>query len=222
LLRDIDERGRILCGLTDGTVLPATARTSSYLVDIATKAVTPLLCPPSVSPYSCLAVAMNDAGLIVGMASGPAVWQGYDDVTPLPTSTRFREIHVVAVNERGTILGGAEDRERRRWVVYWDAATRALNVVGEGVGLAINDHDVIAGYKMVHYDLDPNLEGPVPGGVERAYEPKATLFDLRSGREVSLPGVTGDERASEALDINNQGVAIGRVDSRGVVFDAYH
>lgn len=200
LLRDLDDRGQLLCGFTDPTAV-GLVPTTSFLVDVATRAVTPLLCPGSVPSYACTAVAMNDAGLIAGTAAGPVIWESPDSPIPLPTSARFRTISVVAVNERGTILGSGEDHERRRWVLFWDAPTRALHVFGEGVGVAINDHDVVAGHTGA--------------------EPRATLFDLRSGRAIVLPGITGDERTSEALDINNHGVAIGRADTRGVVFAAY-
>jgi len=127
----------------------------------------------------------------------------------------------VDINERGTIVGAAEDDERKRWVVWWSAEERALHVFGEGDPIAINDADVVAGSKLVRDALDPNLEGPVAGTVERASKPKAYLFDLRRDIEVPLPGLTGHERSSKAVDINNAGVAIGEADGIPVIFASY-
>jgi len=137
------------------------------------------------------------------------LWDG-DELIPLPTFKH--RMRFVDINEKGTIVAHATDSSSSDgWIVWWDAEQR-LHVLGQGVPTAVNESDVVAGYKLL--PPDPAL----PLGVRGT---KAFLFDLRKGIEIELEGLPGETGSTRANDINNAGIAVGVSGGRGVIFPAY-
>lgn len=214
LARDIDRRGRLLCGLTDATVLGVRDPIYDYISDTQSQTVTRIGCE---NLPDCTPRAMNDGGVMAGLSgyhSGPIVWEG-DAVSALESDPAHREYEIVDVNENGTVLGGAVDRQGTHWVVWWSVSDRRLHVAGSGKASALNDSDVVVGTKTVREAVGTG-SARVPE-LRRAY-----LWDLRRGLEIALPGQSPDENVDgQAHDINNHGVIVGQIGARGVIYGTY-
>lgn len=125
------------------------------------------------------------------------------------------------MNDAGTIVGTLWLEGRTR-VVAWTGENHALRILSEGGrGNAVNAHDVVAGSVP-----QPDLPA------ETISRDLPRLWDLRNGKTIELAGLASapdDVYDAEAYDIDDRGVAVGRLSttadgtriSRAVVFERY-
>ena len=190
---DLDDAGNILA-----QVSPMGGGSEPFLFSISRKTWMAVSCAPAVR---CFASGMNERGTLVGQIDAqPVVWdEASKPPRVLPVDPRLQNYLPEAINERGTIVGNADDAEGHDHVVVWRGPDYALQIVGEGTALALNDQEIIAG--SCHGDTGERL---------RSTE-RPCLWDLNRKQRVELPGPSGGDARGYAADVNNNGVAVGTV-----------
>lgn len=194
---DLDDAGNILMFTTG----------QSFLYRSASDEFVPLSCLPA---HTCRAVAMNEAGAIVGIAEQAAE----DELGDPGTGARKRPVHWAAasapavllptdpafeavpidINARGTIVGTMVRLDVEH-VVAWLGPEHRLREFGEGAPSALNDRDVVAGAIAGTPDSGPWQLG--------------CLWDLRRGTVIRLPPLNPQDDYVELADINDAGIAVG-------------
>jgi hypothetical protein len=193
---DLDNAGNVLMnvGPDDDAVGHLLLTADARFVDL-----------PCLAGHRCRAIAMNEAGAIVGVATErpsvdekaprkqPVLWDaGTRAVSALPASTGA--VEPVAINARGTILGRivGDDGEH---VVAWRGADHRLTDFGIGSPVALNNRDVAAGM--------------VPGAAEDGLTDLPALWDLSRGTRSLLPPRNPQDDRIELADLNDAGDVVG-------------
>ncbi|GAA0247493.1 hypothetical protein GCM10010492_53970 [Saccharothrix mutabilis subsp. mutabilis] len=140
------------------------------------------------------AVAVNNRGTIAGTLEHAVTLRADGRVTDLGLPFGATNSYPIAINDRGTVLGGIRTPEGRQRAVRWDKRGRAVDLgalTPESGSWAerINDHDEAIGLSTSSGQTD-----------------HAVFWDRR-GRLVDL--TPDPSTASDAYDLNNHGVVVG-------------
>ncbi|MET0342138.1 MAG: hypothetical protein ABW252_14130 [Polyangiales bacterium] len=186
---DIDDAGNVLMN----------ANGNGFVLRAATEDYVTLAC---LAAYTCSAVAMNEAGAIVGVAHPsiagdapgvPVYWSAASAppvVLPRPADG---EAEPRDLNDRGTIVGVAVTASGSQ-VLAWRGDAHTLITLGAGSAHALNGRDVAAG------DCPGHEEGP---------QTLPCLWDLQRGTETVLPPLNPQDSRVTLSGINDAGVAVG-------------